>query len=144
MARAEGAGGTLAMHADKSLATIHSVLFEFGDVMADVVHKLEAQFSRRNRERFQESLLGDVHHYLPIAPGKVRGGGHGSEISLPFRRADRNRGELAIGQIDFVTSHRANNKLKIVIAGLMAQAARTRMDQNRNLTEFESQPIGEL
>src|ERR1019366_7688893 len=109
-----------------------------------VVHQLEAQFSRRDRERFQESLLGEVHHYLPIAPGKVRGGGHSAEIGLPFRRADWNGGELAIGQVDSVTGHRATDKFEIVIAGLVAQAARARMDQNRDLTEFESQRIGKL
>src|ERR1019366_1288545 len=109
-----------------------------------VVHQLEAQFSGRDRERFQESLLGEVHHYLPIAPGKVRGGGHSAEIGLPFRRADRNGGELSIGQADSVTGHRATDKFEIVIAGLVAQAARARMDQDRHLTEFESQRIGKL
>src|SRR5208283_671672 len=144
MTGSEGAGGALAMHAYESLLAIHNVLFEFGDIVADVVHQLEAQFSRRDRERLQEGLLGEVHHYLPIAPGEVRGGGHGAEIGLPFRRADWNGGELAIGQADSVTGHRATDKFEIVVAGLVAQPARARMDHNRDLTELEPHRIGKL
>src|ERR1019366_9167292 len=139
-----GGGAPRAMPAAEPLLAIHTVLFEFGDVVADVVHQLEAEFSRRDRERFQESLLGEAHHYLPIAPGKVRGGGHSAETGLPFRGGERNGGERAIGQVDSVTGHRATDKFEIVIAGLVAQAARARMDQNRDLTEFESQRIGKL
>src|SRR6516162_4893679 len=81
-------GYTQSFQFTREVAAVHDMLFEFGDVVADVVDQGEAEFSWCNRERLEKSLLRQMHHQLPIAPSKIRRCRHRTQIRLPFRRVN--------------------------------------------------------
>ena len=84
MPRSERARRAFAMDAEPALFAIDGMLFDLCDVMADIVNQREAQFFGADGERFHEGLLRLAHDDLPIGPGIVCRGGHGSQVILAF------------------------------------------------------------
>src|SRR5271170_433339 len=139
MTRSERAGRALAMDTQAPRLAVDYVLFEFRDVVAYVIDQRHAELALANRKGTEKSLLGQMHHDLPIAPGEVRSRRHRAEIRLTLRRFDRHRRELPVGQLDCVIAHRLADQAQIVVAGLMTEAARAGMNQHHHLPEFDAE-----
>src|SRR3989338_996634 len=129
----KGARGALAVDAQPPLLAVHDVLFYLGDVVADIVDEREAQLRRTDIQGPQKALFSQAHDHLPVGPGIVRGRSHGGEVILSFGRIDRRAGQLAVRELNPVLGHRLAHDLEKILAGLIAQAARPRMDQNNDL-----------
>src|SRR5207244_375336 len=71
MPRAERTRRALAVHQQLPPPSIHLVLLELHDVVADVVDEPEAEPGRPTAERALEGALGEAHHDLPVDPGVI-------------------------------------------------------------------------
>src|SRR5260370_33673854 len=80
-----------------------------------------------------------MHHDLPVTPCEIRCRRHRAEVRLTLVRANRHRRELPIRQLDRVATHRSADELQVVVAGLMAEPTRARMDDDGNLAEFDAE-----
>src|ERR1700687_2736922 len=80
-----------------------------------------------------------MHHDLPVTPCEIRRRRHRAEVRLTLVRANRHRRELPVRQFDAVAAHRTTDNLQVVVAGLMAEPARSRMDDDGNLAEFNAE-----
>src|SRR6266446_6722880 len=114
------------------------MLLEFRDIVADVVDKSEAKLALAQAERLHEGALGEMHHDLPVTPCEIRRRRHRAEVRLTLVRATWHRRELPIGKFDAVAAHRVANNLQVVVASLMAEPARARMDDDGNLAELDA------
>src|SRR5579872_413007 len=97
MAGRKSASCALPMNTKELLSAVYKMFFELRNVVTDVIYESEAQFLRTDRQCLNEGLLREMHHHLPVAPGKIGRRCHGTEIRLPFPRFDGNCGELPIG-----------------------------------------------
>src|SRR5229473_2106404 len=139
MSRPERARRALAMNAQPAAHAIHRVLLEFRDIVADVVDKSEAKLALAQAERLHEGALGEMHHDLPVTPCEIRGRRHRAEVRLTLVRANRHRRELPIRKFDRIAAHSSADELQVVVAGLMAEPTRARMDDDGDLAELDAE-----
>src|SRR4030095_12048967 len=106
MTWSKSARRSLAMHTQTPLLPIDCMLFDLGNVVADIVKQREDKLLGGDIESFHESLFGLAHDHLPIGPSVVRRRSHGCEVVLAFGRLNRRTRQLAIRQRDPISGHR--------------------------------------
>ncbi len=110
--------------------------------MADVVDQPDAVLARRVAEPALEGLADAVRHQRAVDEREVRGGAHRGQVAPPLVRRDRGAAELPVGQIDAVAARGVEHDLDEVVADLVAEAARPRVDRERDAPLVEPEPRG--
>ena len=143
MTRREGARRSLAVDADLlRLAAADRVLLELGDVVGDVVDQLHAERFPRLAEDLREDLARLVGQELAVAPGVVGGRAHRAQVGLALRTAHRCTGELRVGQLEAVPFRGVLERRQVVVAHLVAQPARARVNQDGDLAFVQAHDLG--
>ena len=132
------------MHAESALLATHDKGLELGDVVADVVDHIETELPRPETEGRGEALPYPEGHHLSIGESVVGRGRHGAQILTPLGRVEWGAAELAIRQLDAVTSSRAQHGLQMIRAHLMTQTARSRVNRDRDLVLEQPQRLCRL
>jgi hypothetical protein len=140
MAGAERAGRALAVDAEPSAA----VLLELRDIVADVVDEPRLERLLGDRERAGEDLPGEGGHDLPVDPRVVGRAAHRGEVALRLGRPERRAAELAVGELDAVVAARLHHGLEEIVAHLVAEAARARMDREADRADLEPEVGGDV
>src|SRR6516162_8741295 len=97
MTGGKGARSALAMDQNVFPFAVYHVALALGDVVADVVDQLQPRFRSENAP---EGAAQKMKNRLPVGPGEIRRGAHGTQIGLAFGRLNRDASKLAIGQRD--------------------------------------------
>jgi hypothetical protein len=108
-----------AVDAQTAWVTIDDVCFEFGDVVAHVIH--EANLFRRDTEDLMECGAHFMQNLLAIVEGEVGSGCHGPEIILSRLALDGCGDELPIGKV-FVVSL-PDKCVQCILTHLVAKSA---------------------
>ncbi|MBA7692754.1 hypothetical protein ES703_101322 [subsurface metagenome] len=124
----EGSGSTLAVNTKRLLLPVDFMLFYLGDVMGDVIDKLQAGIRFTCTQYPAESLSNPVSNTLAVSPGIVGGTPHGGKIGLTFGRLYRAAGKLAVGQLDAVPGHCPDHFLNVISGDLVPQATGPAVD----------------
>ena len=140
----EGAGGPLAVDAEGHLFPVHDVLFDLGDVVADVVDEPHAETAGAQPEGTLESLARPVHEHLPVGPGVIGRAGHGRKILPSFRGLDVGAGQLTVGQRDAELIDMLHQSGQVVVAYLVPEAAGAAVDHHGNLADLDPQGGGRI
>ncbi len=78
-----------------------------------------------------------MRHHLPVRKSVVNRAAHRPHIALPLLGTNRRACELPIGQLDRVPCHGLVHHRQIVIADLIAESARARVDNHRHRLRLE-------
>ena len=81
MARAQGTGGSFAMDAEEAMGTLHRMLFELGQVVGDVVEKIDVDVP----EDPLEGPPGGLGQQLTVCSSVVRRCRHGRQVMAALR-----------------------------------------------------------
>ena len=73
---------------------------------------------------------------LAVGPGEVGGAAHSPQVTLAFRRVDRYRSELPIGQDNLILFGRCFDYLQVVGTYLMSKAPGATVHHNRHLAQL--------
>ncbi len=139
MAGRERARRPLAVHAELALAALDLVTFRLGDVVRHVVHQRHAEPLSRPAEKLRERLTNQVHEQLPVSPGEVGRRPHRPEVPPTLGRIDRGADELSVRKVDAVLLRRVAKLLDGVLADLVAEASRPRMDHHADAALRQAQ-----
>src|SRR5690606_8690925 len=142
VAGGERARGALAVHQQPRALAVDDVLLLLGDVVGDVVDELQAQLRPRPAEHGLERLTHLHRQELAVREAEVRRGPHRAQVRLPLGRVDRRAGELPVGQADAVALRHALEPAQVVVADLVAEAARAAVDQYRDVALLEAERRG--
>ncbi len=118
------------MNAELPLLPVDLVALELSDVVADVVDRAQAMFTRRVPEHLLEHAAHLVRHELPVGERVVRRSGHRAEVLPPLRRVERRAAELPVGERDAVARRRGDHRTHRLVAHLVAKPPRTRVDRH--------------
>ena len=130
----EGPGRPLAMDADLLReAAADVVVLELGDVVGDVVDQVQPQRLPGDAEDPGEDLAGLVGEQLAVAPGIVGRRAHRPQVGLPLGAVHRGAGQLPVGEREAVLLGRPLEDAEVVVADLVAEPARARVDQDGDL-----------
>ena len=92
MARRERPRRPLAVDPDLLALAVDLMLFELGDVVADVIDQVHLQFLPRPAEDAREHFAGLLHEELAVAPGEVGGRPHRRQVMRAFGTLNRRTG----------------------------------------------------
>ena len=141
--RAEGPGRPFAVHPHGALDPVDHVRLALGDVVGHVVDELHAEALVACPEHLLKGAAHLVHHHLAVGEGEVAGAGHGRQVVPALRRGHRRAGELAVGQLEAEPVGRVHAG-EVVGAGLVAEAARARVDHHHHLAGRDPEGGGRL
>ena len=79
---------------------------------------------------------------LAVAPGIIGRGPHRTQVRLPLRASHRGTGELPVGKLEAVSLGCVLERRQVVVAHLVAQPARARMDQDGDLAFAQTHDLG--
>src|SRR5262249_33332497 len=123
----KSSGRPFSVDDDSPLTSIHMMRFDFGDVVGNIVDHRQVYGVP---EKAFESTSNRMADGLPIRPRKVSGRRHRMKIPLAFRRMDRRAGKLAVREVQVVFPHRLIHLRNVIAAYLMAQSARSSVNQD--------------
>ena len=123
-------------------AAAHFVILELGDVVGDVVDQVHPELLPGLAEKLGEDFTRLVSQELAVAPGIVGRGAHRAQVSLALRAAHRGTGKLRVGKLEAVAFGGVLEGRQVVVANLVAEAARARMDQDGDLALAQTHHLG--
>ncbi len=133
MAWGESTGSPLSMNANPLLASIDLVVLEFGDVMADVVDEIQLESLGAHPHHPLKGFPDPVGNHLPVSKGEISRTGHGGPVPLALIGADGGTTELPIRQFDSIFRGRLKHYLDVIVAHLVSQASRSRVNGHGHL-----------
>lgn len=93
------------MHEQRLVLAVDKMLFDFGNVMRDVVDEMHVEVVGRGVEDFGECLTCQERHAAAVHPGVVGCRAHAFQVVLAFGRADARARQLSIVRLDVVSFH---------------------------------------
>ncbi len=124
----------LSMNTNFFTLSVDFVIFNFGNIMTDIVNQAESEIGFGNIQCFLKTFLSLAVNNLSIGPGEIGGCGHCAQILFAFLRANRRANQLAIRQRNPIFLDCFSQDSQIVFADLMSQAARAAMDHYHDLS----------
>ena len=120
----------------------HRVLFNLCHVVGDVINLVEVVRPHLARQHFLKGAPDVVCQRLAVGKGKVRRAGHRAEILLSFLGLKGRAYQFAVGKLDAIVVHRLLKARDIVLADLVAKAARAAVDLHHRLAGEQTEALG--
>ncbi len=114
------------------------MLFNLGHVVSDVIEQLHAKTFPGATEDAGKNLTALPQEQLAIAEGIVGCRPHCPEVVPALVAIDRRADQLAVGQVDAVLRWCLPQAAQGIVADLVAEPARTRMNQQADLPGGEA------
>src|SRR5437773_2222968 len=134
VARTECASRTLAMHQQRALFSIDSVLLQLGSVVRDVVDHSHPEIFCARAEYLRKNFADAVEDHLPVRERHVEPTLHRREIIAPLRRLERRARELAVENLDAVFAfHHFQKGLEIIGRNLVPETAAAAVEHHDDL-----------
>jgi len=110
--------------------------------VGDVVNLVEIEARDLSGQCLFKGLADTVCQHLTVGKGEIGRAGHGVKILLPFLGFKGRAYQLAVGKLDAVVAHCLLKTGDIILADLVAEAARAAMDLHYRLVGEQSQTLG--
>mmetsp|Transcript_195 Transcript_195/g.452 ORF Transcript_195/g.452 Transcript_195/m.452 type:complete len:447 (-) Transcript_195:776-2116(-) len=132
----EGTCTPLPVDEQRLFHSIHHVLFDLGNIVANIIHQMHVHIVGRAIEDFREGLARQISDAGAVDPGEVGGARHGSQILLPLIAVNASATELAIIQVNLVPRHGPLHHGQGVSGDLMSQSPRPGVNHDADLSHL--------